>query len=243
MTHSPRIIASVAIAAFIVCLFASDIRADLVPPFDPTADYENANPNVNSPWRYGWIDTANLGGIFNLYTNSQELFNLQYWNISSGTVPAVVYNPTNDDITVADSTFVSNELVLHAGVDAASVVRFTSPVAGSFMIDASFSNRTTNFGTRVAIYHNGVSLWDGTTGDALGSIAEPSNPLSLNLAVGHTVDFIVSTRADATFTSTTTQLNALIGASAVPEASSLVLVGVAVAICLVAKRRRIGRQP
>jgi hypothetical protein len=210
-------------------------KADLI--FDATADFSATN-NPNGVWSYG--QSATLTSAFQLYTqhglnneNHPPADLLDTWNAGTGgnhLYPSVLHNGTGSPISSDGFTYPAGQLGFHPGpAGQYSVVRFTVPTSGLYSLTSAYNALDPGLGSHlghvdVHVLLNGVSLFDGSV-DGVGSPA--SFNTSLALATGDQLDFKVGYGSNMDYDSDSTGLVAVLSTTAVPEPSSLALLGIA----------------
>jgi hypothetical protein len=117
---------------------------------------------------------------------------------------------------------------MHPGPqDQYSVIRFTAPNAGTFVLATSFTgidvDQTT---TDVHVLHDGSSIFNGNV-HGFGSGSGPSFTTTLTLHAGDTIDFAVGYGADGNYFNDSTGISATL--SSVPEPASLILLALGLA--------------
>jgi hypothetical protein len=195
--------------------------------YDAAADFSPTN-NPDGVWSYGWSTT--LGSTFNLDVSSTTSDGLNFWegSISTGSPPGlfpdVIHNGTSNTITYTGTVqYLPGQLAMHPGPqDQYSVIRFTAPDAGTFVLATSFtgidfSGPTT---TDVHVLLDGSAIFNGKV-DGFGAGSGPSFTKTLTLRAGDTVDFAVGYGTDGTYFNDSTGITATL--SSVPEPASLVL--------------------
>jgi hypothetical protein len=211
-------------------LTAQSISAD--PIYDAAADFSTAQ-NPNGVWSYGYSSSLTPGGGLTLYTMSNPIFgnpNFIDWtaNIALGD-PAVFKNVARTTQTSGTVSLLPGELAFHPGPsDQFSFVRFTAPQTGLYSIATTFTGRDI-FGTTsdVHILDNGTSLFTGEV-NGFGPSSDVVVPsILVSLAAGDNIDFAVGFGTDRNFFFDSTGLSASVTSvsPAVPEPSSLVLLG------------------
>ena len=210
-----------------------------------------AQSNPNGSYIYGYnfsptdpsqISTANLvhTPAFAGYTG------VQGFDYPNGVfVPAIVANVTASTINMPFATLQPGQLLLHPGGPRAD--GFSSPLAdadlqytvgpaGTYSIFGAFAGLDVG-GTDVHVYVNGISQFDGnlTYGGSAGF------NLTLVLAAGSKIDFLVGPGIDGGIGSDSTGLFASVVAA--PEPSTLASAGLAGVLGLVVHARRRRRSP
>lgn len=212
--------------------------------YDAAADFSATN-NPNGVWSYG--ESATLGSPFQLYSQAgpdnadlppADL--LDTWNSGTGgvyAVPSVFHNATAGPISFNGTITVQpGELGFHPGSQGEySVIRFTAAIADSYTLASTFRPMDTLATTDVHVLLNGVSIFDG--------FVNPGAPTSFNtnlaLGAGDEVDFVVGFGSNGNFNSDATGLSAVLTTNAVPEPSSIVMLGLGgIGLGLAAWRRR-----
>ena len=243
LTHkSGPVLAALIPAALILAAAAPAASAQT---YDAAKAFSAVN-NPNGVWSYGYEDT--LGGFLTLYTSKfAPTASIAGWyqNISLD-VPFVLENfGAVPNSRFADVVLQPGQLAFHPGPqDQFSIVRFTAPTRGVYDLSAGFSPVTTNGTTTdVHVLENGASLFDGfVTGTYNAPGSAPSFSDLLNLNSGDVVDFAVGYGANRNFSDDSTGLTATLAPAAVPEASSVVSLGLLLALGLggavISSRRR-----
>ncbi|MFO0953550.1 MAG: PEP-CTERM sorting domain-containing protein [Isosphaeraceae bacterium] len=212
-------------------------RADF---YSAAADF-SVSSNPNGVWSYGYSTTLTGAFIPNDHSGNPPFFpgtpfQTWYTPISPLGDPLAGVNDSDKTITLNGSLVIQpHQLVFHPGPNGEfEKIRFTSPAAGLFAVNALFGGAdTTPTSTDVHVLLNGVSLFDGVV-NAFG--AGPAFSTPLNLKAGDTLDFAVGYGGNRDYGFDSTSLAATI--STVPEPSSLVALG-AGALCLAAFFRRV----
>ena len=198
--------------------------------FNAAADF-SLNSNPNGVWTYGYSPT--LGGPFVLNTNSGTTLagnpNFSYWgtNIGANATPVVFKNTAATNQQGGGANLDPGQIAFHPGPSGEfCIVRWTSPIAESILLNTIFTGRDNINGTTtdVHIFHNGGSLFDGlVNGFGLGS--GPSFATSLSVLQGDTIDFAVGIGSNGTYISDTTGLDATITTAPVPVPATILLFG------------------
>jgi hypothetical protein len=223
-----------------LCWSISSAQADLMS--DVATDF-SSTANPNGVWQYGW--SVNLGSPFLLSTDPRVREGLDTWrgNRADDGNPAAYHNGTNSAIILGGTArYDPGQFGLHPGpAGEYAVVRYTAPEAGKVSLAAEFigqdlDGRTT---TDVHVFLNGQSLFDNFV-EGLGESSAVR--LDTNFAVlrGDTIDFEVGFGRNQSFYFDSTALAAKITlASAAPQPSSLVLLGMGtVCLCVYRGRQR-----
>jgi len=212
-----------------LCWYIPQAQADLIS--DVAADFSRTD-NPNGVWRYGWSFT--LGSPFILSTDPRVREGLDTWrgNRAPDGNPAEYHNATGSPIILGGTAlFDPGQCGLHPGpAGEYAVVRYTAPEAGEVSLASVFSGQDL-FGTTtdVHVLFNGRSLFDGLV-EGFGSSSAVRFDTNLTVLSGDTIDFAVGFGRNGTFFNDSTALAATITlTSAVPEPSSLVLLGLGVA--------------
>lgn len=157
---------------------------------DIAADFSIAS-NPNGPWSYGYkTSSAAALQLFDAAsTNSVGMVGLEHWyTAGSSSEPHVLHNPTNAAVKFRNTIILgANEMQLHPAPDKLAVVRWTSPVAGTYKVDAAFrGNDVTS--TLVTIQKNGTAIFNAAVkGFGLG----PTFSGVITVAANDTLEFLV----------------------------------------------------
>ncbi len=112
-----------------------DIGAFEVAPKFGVADDFSATANPSGCWSYGFRP---LGGSFILYDQYGQFHvaGLDEWRLQSSENPIVAHNSSANAVTFSTLTVGAGQVIFHPGAQGQqSVIRFTAPFAGDFMID------------------------------------------------------------------------------------------------------------
>lgn len=190
--------------------------------FDLVADFSDSQ-NPNGVWSFGWMPPET--NVFNPYGTSFAAFglNLDEWrgpflDDNGSAPPNVICNPTDTPITVSDTTWMPHQVTFHPGQNGErSVVRWTSPMAGTADLVTAFEGRSGFVTSHVEIYQNSVLLFSGMV---LGTGAASQISFATNLAfhVGDRIDFRVD-YGNGDWASDTTQVSIVITAMSDPAVS------------------------
>jgi len=194
--------------------------------YDAAADF-SATSNPTGVWAYGWSQT--LGSAFNLDTaKNPDLLGVSgvvQWqgNQPPGADgnPSVFENTTGSTVQVGSITMQANSLAFHPGSGGQySVVQFTAPSAGDYLISATFqgddSVGPTTTGVNVLVGGNSVftSIIDGFGPSSAKSLGSTLVSLSQN----ETVDFTVVLNGKFDYDSTGLQASV----TSVPEPTTMI---------------------
>lgn len=204
---------------------------------------ETANPNTLLPeWSYGLRSTV-TGTALTLFGPTDHI------NTSSGAFdgfgisgsgPSVLVNMTGSTV-ITDYGFGPNlgvtplEMLLHpAANNDYAVIRWTAPAAGNYTVSAYWHDEDPHGGNGGSgdIVLNGAVVF--STSWANGGGPATSGLLTLSLATGDRLDFLVGSAGDYAFDST--RFDATI--TAVPEPGTLALLVLGIAV--LSRRRVIG---
>jgi hypothetical protein len=188
--NSACLIALLAVAQFCLGLCARGVT------YDVAADFSTIS-NPNGVWSYGYALT--LGGSFNLYNQAGSILGIDYWSLS-GDVPDVAHNSTPNPVSLGTPLFAPYQAALHPGVNGEySIFRFTAPVAGSYLLQTSFSGIDTNGTTTdVHVLTNDAVIFSGSV-NGFGPGTGPSFVTNLVLQANDRVDFEVGYGSDGNF--------------------------------------------
>src|SRR5579864_5405775 len=110
------------------------------PSFDGTDNF-SAVSNPSGPWTYG--STPTRGGVFTPYAFTGQVVGMPSWfktaPTSGPTFPLLAYNNTAVSVTSGGLNIPPQTLLLHPGASGEnSVLRFTAPADGSYLIQGRF---------------------------------------------------------------------------------------------------------
>ena len=186
----------------------------------------SATQNPSGAWAYGSRPAS--GGTFTAYASAPSLFGAgaKTWATSAtACCPMVTKNVTSSDYTYAGATSVTQPpdlLNLHPGPSGErSVVRWTAPAAGSYVVSGRFQGLD-SVGTTsdVTVTHNGAPLF---TAAVTGHGAQAPFALTAAVAAGDTIEFSAGRGSNATHSNDSTGLAAtLLPAAAAGAARWLV---------------------
>ncbi len=189
--------------------------------------------NPNGVWSYGFtptvpVITPGVPPALVLYdVSGTDTCGHPFWNssvVQSLGAPAVFDNPTGGALNCGIYVHPAHTAAFHPGQqDQFSIYRFTTPSAGNYALDATFTvlDPATG-GTDVHILNNGTQIYSAdNTGGPTGTVFGSYNQ-NLSLAAGDLIDFAVGYGRDNSFFSDSTGINAsLTTGAAVPEPSTL----------------------
>lgn len=157
--------------------------------FDAAADFSSAN-NPTGSWSYG--SSTSLGGPVSRYVDSRNISGIDFWrNDVVRNTASVAHNGTSGTVVIDDQTWAAGELSSHPGINGEySLVRWTSPYAGTISITVRFSRVNFLATTDVHVLKNGIALFNGyvDNGTPTTSFSTQSNVL---VAARDTIDFAV----------------------------------------------------
>ena len=186
------------LAALVMLASIAQAKAAIV--CDAADDFSIAS-NPNDVWSYGFRNTA-TSVSFSPYTSTDSTFlgitNVHAWLDVSDSIPSISKNIGASPITVYDTTWQPDQLVIHPGKSGSNdeyvVLRWTAPRGGLFSIDVTFTGTVWMSGTTTNVHvigPSGTSLFDA---DISGGPASPANTHSfsstLALAKNDTLDFV-----------------------------------------------------
>jgi hypothetical protein len=197
------------------------------------------NPNASTVFSYGQGTTP---ALFTLLGNATpNCVGTPTYCLDNGlgfpSASAVTWNGTAGNANYATIVQPNTEVRMDPQNSPGTILRFTAPSTDIYSVTGFWDAIDTQHGshhTTGDIYVNGVDLFPNVDIGAFGT----TNPFALtNLALtaGQTIDFIVTTRSDASFLST--GLDATITGS-VPEPATLSLIGFGLLAVARLRRRR-----
>jgi len=163
--------------------------------YDPALQF-SASSNLNGVWSYGWEQT--LGSGFTLDTYQGVSGDTSYWSsgLTGGQPPGVYHN--SEGVPVPFSTLVwppNTGLLMHPGsLGESSVVRFTAPSSGEYIISQDFTIQDTlpQNPKNVNVLENNSPIYNAILNPAYPS-GTGFNTETVNLSAGATIDFVVGT--------------------------------------------------
>jgi hypothetical protein len=213
--------------------------------YDATADFSASN-NPNGVWTYG--SAPALNGSFAAYSSNAASTatttgSMSAWsNGNPASVPWLGKAGASGWTCCGTVVVPTNTLTMHPGAGGEySVVRFISPAAATYQVNASFwAQDTVGTNTDVHVYKGAGSLWSAAV------VGTPSAPDLetfsglVTLAVGEALYFKVgaggSTNGSPNYFFDSTGFNATVTAVPEPMSAALLLAGLG-AVTLVARRR------
>lgn len=197
-------------AGLMLCV--SSANADLT--YDASADFTPSSTASNGVWSYGYRST--IGGAltpFDLQVSDPTFYGLtRTGNVANA---PIFYRPTNGPIFgVPDGA-----IALHPGtfaIDTYAVLRFTSPVAGIYNVNASFLTGDSGVTDNFVLRNGSILVADTDDVDSAGSYSN-----SLFLGLGDTIELVVGNHG--VFFSDSTPVSLVLTTSAVPEPTSMCL--------------------
>ena len=211
---------------------------------DYDAGWASAN-NPNDAWSYGW--SSDLSSSLHLYTRNHINSNFPDFRIwddpaHQASLTPNVYKNVGPDYPLGTHTIEvpAGALILHGGGPSGndySHVTWTAPTAGTFALDVRFTGRQSpagNYQTFVYVLSGGAILFQDFL-SFRGDTATYST--SLSLFAGDNIDFAVGITGTGLH-GETTQLEATITESAVPEPGALWIWSVGVLGLIIGGRSR-----
>jgi hypothetical protein len=232
------------LTVIVMCAANSHASAQI---YSAANDFSLAS-NPNGVWRYGTTGTTLTGPLTTFATTASAIAGIPNWDGWMGTQPMFGNNYPFDAKYSGATPGTANDIVLlpgmltqHPAPDGAySVIRFTAPTTGIYLLSAVFEGREFQGqgpGTHadVHILRNGVALFNGAV-NGFGPSSDQIFATSLNLNASDLLDFSVGFGSDGTFLGDTVALEATF--TTVPEPNSIILLGIP-AVLLGLRRRRI----
>jgi len=206
------------------------LATGLVSAGNIVTDFPASNLPTNGDWIYG--AAATVGGAVTPFA-AGFIDDSDYlgWALGDSTL---VLRPKHT-FTGGTVYYVTDFLNLHPGSGGMNaVVRWTAPSAGVYLIAGQFkSHDVIPSGVNAYVYIAGVNEYATLLTTTLQTAGFS---ISKSLAAGQTVDFIVNFAG--TYINDSTGLQGSITSSAVPEPSSMLLMGTAAALLALVRRRR-----
>ncbi|MBE7495886.1 MAG: PEP-CTERM sorting domain-containing protein [Verrucomicrobiaceae bacterium] len=211
--------------------------ADFVANEKPDGLHEN-NPNSAVPqWSYGYRSTI-TGTALTLYTPAEHSNDTSgsgghpdLEGFNSGFSIAWVNTASTSVTSVGGALVGPHQIILHPEDGLANVIRWTSPGAGLYSINALWDDLDHGGGDGAVadVVINGVSFFS----QVFGYSTQASINQNFTLGLGDTVDFVLSQNGDIQFDST--GFDATI--SLVPEPSRALMLAAGIGWLLVRRRR------
>jgi hypothetical protein len=204
------------------------------------ADDFSLSSNPNGVWTYG--DETTLGGTLNLYTVTSTVYGgLEIWSDSSGAY-SDAYNSLGTTLINGSEQWAPHQASFHPGPNNEySVFRFTAPTTGVYSLDSSFAGvDTVGATTDVHILVDNSQIFGGNV-NGFGPGSGPSFNTNLSLIAGDTVDFAIGNGGNGYYDDGT-GISASLTLESVPEPSSLLLLGIAIAGLMVHMGQRLRRR-
>jgi hypothetical protein len=211
---------------------AGQARSDTV--WNAAADYDAgyaAGTNPNGAWTYGW--TSSLTSGLNVYTSHGLIppgpnFESWYDPREYASLTPMVYKNAGSEYSDGNNVDIpASALILHGGGPSGndySDVVWTAPYSGTFSLAATFTGRQTSappgdYQTNAYVLENGMTLFS-TYLNSEGDSGTFSGVLSLT--AGDTIVFALGIQGTGLH-GESTQLDAIITTTSVPEPCSLTL--------------------
>ena len=208
-----------------------------------------AHQNPNGVWEYGWTQgLPSINSPLHLFTTTglpgSDSPDEQAWTDPSISIsPILFYNPTainNGNINAPAHTLFGSGSVYN-GVGADANIVFVAPTSGTYGLSATFQGVQNSDNADIHILANSVSLLSSTI-TQVGQTASYSG--NVFLAQGQTIDFAFGLNNNFTEHPANVALFATVTASPVPEASSIISLGLLLLLGLggvvVSRQRRAG---
>jgi len=236
-------IASVTLLVVAGTLFTAGLS---VAQNDPAAQFSpTSNPVsvADGKWSYGY-ENVPLPNPYNPAPIPVPYGAINAWQTASFGFVGVLDNPTpvnQNFVTASDgAVFAPNEIAMHPGPnDQYGIIQFTASVSGNYLITGTFQGIDTSGATNTDVrllYNNATVASGSVVGDGIISdVPLTAGPFFLNAgdtlayAVGGTPVFGTTALVPGT---------AFVAAEAVPEPSTLVLAGAALAFLAACRLRR-----
>jgi RHS repeat-associated protein len=160
--------------------------------YDASAQF-SATANPNGPWTYG--STPRRGGVFTAYPFPGQQGGMPTWFLtaptSGTTVPLLSFNNTGVQ-TITGAIVPPNTLLLHPGAAGEnSVVRWTAPAAGTYLVQGRFFAVTSTTTDVAVLLNSSTTLLSGNVnGTGSGTSGVPFT-LVRALNAGDNLDFTV----------------------------------------------------
>jgi hypothetical protein len=151
--------------------------------WDASRDFSTTtNPSVG--WTYGWVPNGDTE--FHPFSNHHVESGVDFWDDPAlGQFPFIARNNTPSHILA----WPSGVMTFHPGsTNNRPVIRWTAPIAGTAQVAASFAAMD-NTTTGVQVWHNGVSVYEGSLQGYNTRTAMPIRPIYFD--VGDTIDFVL----------------------------------------------------
>jgi len=179
--------------------------ADSVRNYDASSDFSPLQ-NADGAWSYGYRAS---GGAFTPYASGADIFGAwtDSWSRGNPTWPFVTHNSTGATLTCAGVVVQpADTLNLHPGQNGErSVVRWTAPVAGTYVFTGRFQGiDTTGTTSDVLVTHNGGSIFSGNVN---GYGATAPFTLTRTVAAGDTLEFSVGYGSNGNYYNDSTGLS------------------------------------
>ena len=210
-------------------------------------DFGSTNPS--GAWKYGTVATDGAVGALDATFTPMPTYQANFtsgggfhsdaWLLSLASSDGVVR--PNGAFGFGTVTYSPDYLNLHPASDGAmAVVAFTAPTPDVYTFTGEWADHDVLGGTGVEIW---TALGNGNV-IAHGTMPAVSSPVAINfsqsLTAGQSVYFVLGYGGEYTFDSTGLKLDVTDSASAAPEPSSLLLVGLSAAAVWL-KRRHYAR--
>lgn len=170
---------------------------------------------LNQPggaWLLGWM--APEDNLFHHYSTASDPHGLglvEWREPASGNNPSgganVIYNSTNVPASVSDTTWSPRQVAFRPGeCGQRSVIRWSSPLAGTIRLTAAFEGRSGFVTSGVEIYHNSARLFSGAV-TGFGAASQITFTTNLSVHPYDMIDFRVND-GNGNWVSDTTQIRA-----------------------------------